>query len=791
MDAQREMGMVNNRVFEALAVGATLISDYFPALEALCGDKVLYVRSPGDVARHLESILTVSGEAVKGGELGSKTAFAERQSRRLFVEEAHTWSFRLEEMLSFAVSLDDLPLGYREVDSSGEMSENDEEYGRTSMEKENQEMAATAAGPERCSSASKNNCLRLAIVVDPNLAHDISLGSTFVPAVDMLSPVYRVDWWKAPETFENGAAAKPPLRVENIGQSDDHQILGDGMERSRTLPASQEVSYLAGYDVIWAVGRWGGSADKTVRRELSALSRDDRRTTDSLGAQMRGMVLWGRICTPTTGSDRGLTEGDQNRQENECPDFIGREGLRWYDVVYTQTDGDHALLHKAAFGGAVSDNLQVAWGFGLRRSKADSRPTSTEETSGVDQKLLQYDALVVGTDDQIPEMFMLLEKRERVRVALAVLIPPSGLTLAARPALLSLLTAAGVSADLNTTATVYPSDLPATFPLYDGEGERGKRLAPRHADIILVRHAGDALTLAKTASMTDEVFISAEEEQGSWATLVVATGLGNRGQEKLHLLNHEDDRNVQALRDQWPGGWDADFYSRRLIAGTTRALCLGRGNSRITMTRPTEGSSMVVGGTDSFAVEVNIEDFVLGRDGMWCVTAGGYVLLCSLRDQRVFTIKTNSSGMNKINWAPPWGSAELGGVDSGGDSGGVDAHTTNRAFVSIDLRVELRSNMYSDVLYRSEKATLLVDPTHAKLQVSCSNTNQTSSDETVPKEFHARLNVTDFCRPESIVLLSLSEAAAHCGSDAEQSRSSGGGDRLVHAPGLSVSARES
>lgn len=789
MDAQREMGMINNRVFEALSVGATLISDYFPALEALCGDKVLYVRSPGDVARHIESILMMSGAAGKEEELGSETAFAKRRSRRLFVEEGHTWSFRVEEMLSFAVSLDDLPLGHREVDRSGEMSENDEEHGGISMEKENQEGEATAPGPGRCSSASKNNCLRLAIVVDPDLAHDISLRSTFVPAVDLLSPVYRVDWWKAPETFEKDAAARPPLRVENVGQSENHQIRVGDMGRWRTPPASQEEKYLAGYDLIWAVGQWGGLADKTVRRELFALSRDHRHTTGSLGAQLRGMVLWGRICTPTAGSDRGLTEGD-SRRENECPDYTGREGLRWYDVVYTQTDGDHALLHNVVFEGAVSDNLQVAWGFGSRRSKAESRPTPTEE-SDVNRKLLQYDALVVGTEDQIPEMLIhLLERHDLVRVALAVLISPSGLTLAARPALLSLLTAAGIDAHLNTTVPVYPGDLPATFTLYDSEGEGGKRFAPRHAEILLIRHADDASMLAKTASMTNEVFISAKGEQGTWATLVVATGLGDHGQEKIHLLRHEDDRKVQALKDQWPGGWDADFYSRRLVAGTTRALCLGRGNSRITMVRPTEGSSTVVGGADSFEVEVKIEDFVLGRDGMWCLTASGHVLLCSLRDQRIFTITTTSAGIDEIKWTSLLDSAELGGVDSGGDSRGVDARPTNRAFVSIELRVELRSNIYRDVLYRSDEATLLVDPTRAKLRVSCPDTNQTSSDEVVPQEFHARLNVTDFYRPENILSLPLSEAADDCGSDAERGRSSGGGDRLVHASGSSIAARE-
>ena len=51
---QRELGMVNNRVFEALSCGAVVLSDCFPALEQLLGDAVLCVRQPGDVTRHLQ-----------------------------------------------------------------------------------------------------------------------------------------------------------------------------------------------------------------------------------------------------------------------------------------------------------------------------------------------------------------------------------------------------------------------------------------------------------------------------------------------------------------------------------------------------------------------------------------------------------------------------------------------------------------------------------------------------------------------------------------------------------------
>jgi hypothetical protein len=52
--AQRRLGMVNNRVFEALACGAVLVSDCFPALLEAVGGHVLCVSEPGDVTRHLQ-----------------------------------------------------------------------------------------------------------------------------------------------------------------------------------------------------------------------------------------------------------------------------------------------------------------------------------------------------------------------------------------------------------------------------------------------------------------------------------------------------------------------------------------------------------------------------------------------------------------------------------------------------------------------------------------------------------------------------------------------------------------
>ena len=48
MDAQREHGMINNRVFEALSCGATFVTEHFDALEQMFGGTMLYARRRGD-----------------------------------------------------------------------------------------------------------------------------------------------------------------------------------------------------------------------------------------------------------------------------------------------------------------------------------------------------------------------------------------------------------------------------------------------------------------------------------------------------------------------------------------------------------------------------------------------------------------------------------------------------------------------------------------------------------------------------------------------------------------------
>ena len=62
MDAKRDAGMVNNRVFEVMATGTAFISDHFEALEAIFGDLVLYHKKRGDTAMHIQRALSQKGK---------------------------------------------------------------------------------------------------------------------------------------------------------------------------------------------------------------------------------------------------------------------------------------------------------------------------------------------------------------------------------------------------------------------------------------------------------------------------------------------------------------------------------------------------------------------------------------------------------------------------------------------------------------------------------------------------------------------------------------------------------
>lgn len=793
MDAQRTSGMINNRVFEVMSVGAPLISEYFVALEAVFGDAILYAREPGDVARHIERLLQYRNCLQRAKE-EQDNAIEERNARRrrrMLIEEGHTWTHRVEAMLSFATSIFDSSIGEP-----------------TKAET----MAASTATVARCS-RKKSHCLSLAVVVDPDLAGDVTFESTFVPAVDLLKSAYRTSWWMAPRDSSD--------RRQDEGTSfhrgEGRKTAGENFAGRQSVQLPRDVGYLKGFDVVWAVGRWGGQADRAVRAELergegvaAADAGQTRFISTRIAAQLRGIVLWGSGCATSTAANGEGSDGRKGRGEDEkeyfCPKYTGRGGLRWYDVAYCQTGWDHDILtHLASFQGAVSDNLQQAWGFGpssYARPKGDESEAS-REMDVANNPPASYDMLVVGTDNQIVYMLQLLKTPGLARVALAVIAPPAGFSLVDRPGLLSALTAAGIDigregSDGSTALdNIDDLDLPQRLSLSIVDPDGGSFFTPRAVEVLLVRRASDAAVLAESALMASKVVVVAAGGAGAWATLVVAnaaaTGRGNgyandRKRQTIEVLNIMLDetvtsskyRRVQALAErlQQRSGepWDTGYYARRLIAGMTRALCLGRGNSQISLVRPVEGSSTMAGVGDTVTVEVQLEDFDLGRDGQWCITVEGRTLLCALQNRLKVDVDISSSILLTADDGERDGDgvlvaanmARFGPQENTGDGGnrmGAAAEEGSRLFLRLEVVVELRSNMYMDVLRRSEPFELLIDPTgettylaggcsyHAEGNAADVGGCNKTADVSGQGAYRASIDVKDFIQVGAVVVV--------------------------------------
>lgn len=702
MDAQRESGKINNRVFEALSVGASLISDHFSSLEATFGDAILYVQRPGDVARHIEALL-LSSQAAGRNEVEAKA----RQRRRSMIEDSHTWAQRVEDIMSFVESLP----------GSGEaaVSPADGEHGG----------ASGSGGTEVARCSRQKGCLTLAIVVDGDLEGDITFESTFIPAVELLESTYRVTWWVAPVQWYNtrdidGNTALDDHRTGREEDERETETKGAFYEQRRHIQLPRDVSRLSGYDVVWAVGRWGGPADRAVRGLVrrGGTASVPRMTTPRHTEQLTGLVLWGSLCSPSSNSPKNNV-GDP---EQGCPEYAGNAGLRWYDVVYCQTRWEYELLTQEAFEGDVSNNLQQAWGYGTARPfRPNVRDDVNQEIATSNSHPL--DILVVGTDAQIPDMLRLFKAPGLTRGALAIIVPPvaTGTATTTRSEIGSVLAAAGVVTEEEI------GGLPQKLSLYVVESTEGSSFTPLATEVLLVRSGADADALAELASGAAQVAVMAVGQLGTWATLVTTSSAKNgrrwEGRKREGVVDVQrfgkisDDGRIRDLIEERPDGWDAVWYSRRLVAGMTRALCLGRGNTRISLVRPVnEDSAGVVGAGDSVVtVEVLVEDFHVGRDGEWCITLQGETALCILRNMFVVDLHISSSA-SEGEWESVLVSAKPRSGEQGENGGekmsriDVDAMIERRGVIVVEIVAELRSNMYLDVLHRSKPFKLFIDP---------------------------------------------------------------------------------
>lgn len=678
MDAQRLSGMINNRVFEALSVGAPLISDYFPALENVFGDSILYVHQPGDVARHVERLLDDASRV----HWEQKEPRA-RQRRRAIIEGGHSWEQRVEEMLDFAAQ-QTLPGRSLFFGSDG-----------------------TTEEANKC--LMSQGCLSIAVILDPDLEGDVTFESTFVPALNLLTSTYRIDWWVVPppnDEFSRDQGRENPYSYwQNNGGTASYE------ERRRMLQLPRDASKLRNYDVVWAAGRWGGPADLAVRATLGESSRaDPHLITRRLTAQLRGMVLWGELCTPNEDDSTKWqpSESFQRGKGTKCPAYDGIFGLRWYDVVFCQTNWDHAFLTRAGFDGAVSSNLQQAWGIKDYISRQENRATE-----GIDiNESTSYDLLVVGSDDQIPEMLQARRNLGYDRVALAVVVSLGDATVASRRGLSTIFNAtAGVDIFTWATPAVDSLDFPPTISQNVVYPVDGSKISSDPFHMLFIRGVEGVGVLAEMTSVATVIVIMATGQLRAWTTLITAGSISQQSWQKRLFLQNTDSHSSgttgnaksMSLLEERPRGWNLHFYAHRLIAGMTRAFCLGLGSSRISLVHPVRGQTTLAGISDTVTIEVNVEDFDVGRDGQWCITFNRVTVLCILRSGMKVNIRISSSSMDDDR------EEDIGTRGNVHGTKGLSL-TGKTKFLRVELSVELRSNMYRDVLFRGEPSWLLVDP---------------------------------------------------------------------------------
>ncbi|CAM9339772.1 unnamed protein product, partial [Choristocarpus tenellus] len=680
MDDQRENGMVNNRVFEALAVGAPLISDCFPELDGLFFDNLIFcVKVPGDVDTHINRLINDgSGDMAALG----------RQQRRETIVEGHTWAHRVSVILQFIHDL--------------------------------------LAEPGEEGQCWRTGCLNLALVADPGLKDGLTLGSTFSPAVARrLEAMYRIYWLQAEDvhnTRSNSVSEHEHIRsnerdklvTEELAHRHGTEFLSRDIPRKvvedqQPQGESQALGYLWGYDMVWAVGRWGGPADLAVRKDLGATG-GMRVHSTRLMVQLRGLVLWGEAPSVLVDSGDGL-----NREEYNHGHFWTKtsssEELSWYDVVYYQTEWDRTRLTEFVKGRPLN-NLQHAWGIG------SAVPTQLVGVGNSSDRRLgrqesELDMLVIGTDSQIPDMLQQLREPDLLRFSLGVIVTPSSLPLTIRPGIASVLAASGISTDTNTALNF---TLPLRLSLTVAEAGEAPTFKPLLVEVLLIRMAEDAEELASAAKVASKVLVMADGDEGVWATLLAITSA--RDFKTVQVSDIGSDR-AKALAKFSPYGWDVDFYARQLVAGMTRALCLGRGNSKLTVVRPSTNGT-VVQVPEVIAFEVAIEDFRVGRDGEWCLLAGEELLICVWRHQLTIMLHFVSS-MGSNEWASGTAQARVErntlrnrtttsvGKQASGELGEHNELPID-AYLQIVLRAELRSNMYQNILYRSQDIPLLICP---------------------------------------------------------------------------------
>ena len=99
--SQHVMGMINNRVFDALRCGAYMISTYQSHTEEIFGSTVFYSRQAGDTTRYLTQLLR-NNESSEASQLSSPYSYPYQKNvaGQQLVTSQHLWSHRATSIMT-------------------------------------------------------------------------------------------------------------------------------------------------------------------------------------------------------------------------------------------------------------------------------------------------------------------------------------------------------------------------------------------------------------------------------------------------------------------------------------------------------------------------------------------------------------------------------------------------------------------------------------------------------------------------------------------------------------------
>ena len=355
ISSQEKYGMINNRIFEAMACGSVVITPYAPSLYDFVGDRILYINDSYTVMQHLEN--TIADEA---------RSESMRQEARNFILEGHTWSHRVVELVDFYYHLKHTKSTHAFARGERQMLKTTYVTNVRSGSGRSGRGNGHVCGVNQC---TRTSCPRLLwIVSDPLTRHQdytfvaASKGSEYLCDRFAVTFLSQQQWM---DKIITHCAYAPTITRKLWVQGDfsSHRPHSSG-----TAPTKSCTNFLSQFEVILTFVTPYDELDLSVRRLVNS--------NQARHIQMEGTKVLQRRACYVIGADLSLLEGiDEQVESIEQQTGTGEEvydrfHFTHYDLVWYRDKFEIDLLrrHGVHF---VDLRLQHAFGVGLQGNDAD------------------------------------------------------------------------------------------------------------------------------------------------------------------------------------------------------------------------------------------------------------------------------------------------------------------------------------------------------------------------------------------------------------------------------------